>query len=325
VKHHVDFFRSRLVAPIGRGNLQQTRVGQWVNSSSANLAMPPISVYPITLNSLVTLDSYFASEGAIFAAASLESMETVRTRWVDAEDLDGLGCRLVALYYSAFYAAHAVLRFLGISLTNVTDWKGVQNSFINYFATPAMPKLSLRSGYHRIVLSSDKKSVEIFDADASSNNGSHGVTWKAFKAVVDSVYSNNYLNTEQQKNAAAEYVGSIATPLTLEPGGHSLPWPWMSPVRNQINYRLPEVIWGVPKKRITPSKNKDISGLIKNPSNSKIIECATSVDYSVRFAASCVYAISILGSLINDMEQRADSKKVLPRLVFDRRSLLSIF
>ncbi len=325
MKHHVDFYRSRIVAPIGKANLESTRLKEWVNSSSASLAMPPVNSYPITLNSLNAIDSYFASEGALFAAASLESMETVRSRWSDAEDRDGLGCRMVALYYSAFYAAHAILRFLGVALTNVPDWNGVQNSFSTYFVSPVITNLNLRAGYHRIELSSDKKSVEIFNANASSSSGSHAIIWKAFKEIADSVYSNNYLNTTHQKNAAIEYVKNIATPLILEAGGSPLAWPWMSSVRNQINYRLPEIIWGVPKKRITPSKAKEIDSLIKKPSNSKIIECATSANNSVRFAASCVYTISILASLINDMEQRADSKKLLPRLVSERGRLLSIF
>lgn len=325
MRHHVDFFRSRLAAPIGRAELAQDRLADWVNSPSASLSLPTGPGYPLQLNSLNSLDNLFAADGARFASIAFESLETFRTRWVTAEDRDGLAWRFVGLYYAAFYAAHAVLRFLGRSLTHVSTWSNVQTEFDNLYRNPSLPTLGLRNGYHCITLSPDLKSVEIRDANASGSAGSHAITWREFKDLADSAYANNSLNTSHQRNAAADYAGIIAQPAYLDSASSAIQWPWMPAMRNRINYRIPDDVWGPPAKRIPPNKVKIIHKLLSDPAPDRILFCASHQETSVRFVASCIYTLSILASLSKEMEQRATSKSLLPRFVSDRSSLLDLF
>jgi hypothetical protein len=325
VKHHVDFFRHRLVAPIGNAKLGKDRLSTWANTHSASLAPPTVPGYPITLNSLIDLDTHFAGEGAKFASVAFESLETFRTRWATAEDRDGIAWRFVGLYYSAFYAAHAVLRLLGRSLTNVPAWSGVQAEFDALHKSTSIPNLELRTGYHLMTLSPDKRSIEIRNANASASKGSHGVTWDEFRDLADDVYANNSLNTTHQQRAAADYAGIIAQPVCIDHESSSIQWPWMSAMRNKINYRIPENLWGPPNKRVTPSRMAIIHRLVYEPTPDRIVRCASDQEPLVRFVASCTYILSILASLCGEMEQRASSRPLLPRFVSDRSDLLKSF
>jgi len=322
VRHHVDFFRAQLVAPVGYAKLGTTRLSDWVNSPSASLAPPSAGGYPIVLHSLEDLDHLFAAEGAQFASVAFESLETFRTRWETAEDLDGVAWRFIGLYYSAFYAAHALLRFLGRSLTNISSWNGVQSEFNNLYQSDAFPNLGLRAGYHCLALSLDKRSVEIMDANASGALGSHGVMWREFRNMADGAYANNALNTTHQRSAAADYAGIIAQPTRIDSGSTAIQWPWMPAMRNRINYQIPEDVWGAPNKRITPSKMKVIHRMVLEPTPDQIVSGAAHKEPIIRFVASCTYTLSILASLCKEMDQRAPSRQFLPRFVNDRSVLL---
>ena len=322
MRHHVDFFRSRLVAPVGYSKLGSVRLSDWVNSPSASLAPPSSGGYPIVLNSLEDLDHLFATEGAKFASVAFESLDAFRTRWATAEDRDGVAWRFIGLYYSAYYAAHSLLRFQGRSLTNISSWSGVQSEFNTLYQSPALPTLGLRTGYHCLALSPDKRSVEILDANATGALGSHGVLWREFRRVADNAYANNALNTTHQRAAAAEYAGTIAQPASIDSTSPSIQWPWMAAMRNRINYQIPDDVWGAPNKRITPSKMKIIHRLILEPTPDLIISGAAHAEAIIRFVASCTYTLSILASLCKEMEQRAPSRQFLPRFVAERSVLL---
>ena len=117
MKIHAEFFRGGISAPFGFEPLASTKLSKWVNSPRASLTSPIAAGYPQTLNSLQSLRSMYSYEGARFASAALESYSTVRSRWGNPEDRDGLGWKLVSLYYSAYYAGHAILRLSGVTVT----------------------------------------------------------------------------------------------------------------------------------------------------------------------------------------------------------------
>lgn len=322
MRHHVDFFRSRLVAPVGYSKLGGVRLCDWVNSPSASLSAQYAGGYPVDLNSLEHLDGLFAAEGARFASVAFESLDAFRTRWKTAEDRDGVAWRFIGLYYSAYYAAHSLLRFQGRSLTNISSWSGVESQFNTFYQRPALQSLGLRAGYHCLELNIDKRSVKISDAKASGSLGSHGVLWREFRDVADRAYANNALNTTHQRSAAADYARVIAQPVSLDSTLSSIQWPWMAAMRNRINYQVPDELWGAPKKRITPSKMKIIHGLIVEPTPGLIISGAAHAEAIIRFVASCTYTLSILASLCKEMEQRAPSRQFLPRFFSERSVLL---
>ncbi|WP_411846479.1 hypothetical protein AAFN60_02255 [Roseibacillus persicicus] len=265
----------------------------------------------------------FTSEAVKFASASLESFETFERRWESGEDREGLAWRLIGLYYAAFYGAHAISRFLGVSLTNVATWKNVNSHFNLLYKTDEVPSLGIRTGYHLMTLSGDKRAIEVNDANASKSLGSHGVTWREFRDLVDSVYANNSLNTTHQRRAVEDYVNVIGK----SPGGVAShqQWSWLSVYRNDINYKLLEDIWGKKNKRLPPSKAKLIHKIIKSPTDTLIINHSKDENEVIRFVASCGYIVSVLCCLLREMEQRSTSETFVPDVVIDRRRLIDKF
>lgn len=321
MRNHADFFRGQLCAAFGLEPLGSTKLAEWVNSLSASLTTPTSAGYPQTLQSLTSLRPLFAFEAARFASAALESYSTVCSRWNDPEDRDGLAWKFVSLYYSAYYSAHAILRLAGSTVTQVEHWKQMEGEFKILYQSPQLPSLGLESGYHVMTLDTSGTALTISKAKVDSSHGSHTALWRQFKLLADTCYANNALNTSLHQAAVGAYSQKLAVPLKVD--GRQCEWPWMPVIRNRINYRLPEQVWGARSKRITPSVNKRIHSLIGSPTNAKIMDAAgDSLDW-LRFSASCVYMLSLLCHLIRDMEIRAKSKGLLPALFRDRASIIS--
>ena len=321
MRSHADFFRGQLCAAFGLEPLGSTKLAEWIDSPSASLTSPTRAGYPQTLQSLPSLRPLFAFEAARFASAALESYSTVRARWRDPEDRDGLAWKFVSLYYSAYYSAHAILRLSGITITQIENWKRTEAEFKMLYKTTQLPLLGLESGYHVLKLDVSGTSLSVTKAKLDSTHGSHTALWRQFKQLADDSYANNALNTSLHQAAVGAYSQKLATMITID-GAHCN-WPWMPVIRNRINYRLPEEVWGAQSKRLKPSVNKRIHDLVDSPTRVKIVDAAGADLDWLRFSASCVYMVSLLCHLIRDMELRAKSKALLPALFNERALIIS--
>lgn len=321
MRSHADFFRGRLCAAFGLEPLGSVRLSQWVNSPSASLTSPVAAGYPQTLQSLPSLRPLYAFEAARFASAALESYSTARARWNDPEDRDGLAWKLVSLYYSAYYSAHAILRLSGVTVTHIESWSRLEAEFKTLYQSTGTPSLGLEGGYHVLTLDGSGTSLLITKAKVDAKHGSHTALWREFKQLADTSYANNTLNTSLHQAAVGAYSQKLTAMLLID--GTQCSWPWMPVIRNHINYRLPDQIWGAGSKRIKPSINKRIYSLIEAPTCDNIVDAAANDLDWVRFSASCVYIVTLLCHLIRDMEIRAKSKSLLPALIKDRAAIIS--
>jgi hypothetical protein len=312
MRSHAEFFRGGLCAAFGIEPVGNQKLAEWVDTSSSSLMSPTSVGYPQTLHSLSSLRPILAFEAASFTSAALESYSTVRAKWSSPEDRDGLAWRFVSLYYAAYYAAHAILRLSGTSVTQINSWSKIEGEFNMLHQSTLLPALGLEKGYHVLKLEASGSSVSVSKAKVDSAHGTHTALWREFKQLADFSYANNALNTSLHQAAVGAYSGKLATSITID--GSHCQWPWMPAVRNRINYRLPEQIWGANSKRIIPRINKRIHDLIDFPTSEKIIECSDDKVDWLRFTASCVYVVSLLCHLIRDMELRAKSKNALPAL-----------
>jgi len=321
MRYHADFFRGQLRAPLGTEKLGSIRLAEWANSSSATLTAPASVGYPQTLQSLSSLRPLFTFEASRFASAALESYSTARSKWSDPEDRDGLAWMLVSLYYSAYYSAHAILRLSGMALTQVDSWRRIEGEFMNLYATLEMPNLGFSSGYHLMKLDDSGTAIDLSKANVDSGNGSHLALWKEFKRFSDNCYSNNSLNTTFHQEAISVYTGKLTRPIILD--GKSCSWPWLPAVRNSVNYRLPDEIWGAGTKRIPPRVNSRLQGLVKSPTSLEIVDGLDSDSEWIRFSASCMYMLSLLCGLLRDMEIRSNSKALLPAIFQNREPIIT--
>ncbi|MFZ4774583.1 MAG: hypothetical protein ACOYM3_04425 [Terrimicrobiaceae bacterium] len=321
MKDHADFFRGQLTAAFGLEPLGSAKLAEWVNSGNASLTAPVSMGYPQTLQSLTSLRPLFGFEAERFSSAALESYATARTRWNDPEDRDGIAWKFVSLYYSAYYSAHAILRLSGISVTQIDNWRSLESDYKTLYQSQQSPALGLQSGYHVLKLDQSGTSLSVAQARVDSTHGSHTALWHEFKQLADSSYANNALNTSLHQAAVGEYSQKLSRSLTVD--GRACVWPWMPVVRNRINYRLPEQVWGAPSKRLTPSVNKRIHNLIDSPTSGKIFDASAEDLEWFRFSASCVYVVCLLCHLFRDMELRSKSKALLPAFFKKREPIIS--
>lgn len=320
MRNHADFFRPHLKAAFGIEPVGTAKVSEWLSSSSASLAPPSAPKYPQSFNSLQALRPMFTFEAATFASAALESFSTVRSRWSEPLDRDGIAWKLITLYYAAYYSAHSLLRLCGVSVTQVDDWRRVESDFALLYSSNAIPALGLEKGYHVITLDLSGQSISVSKARVDSKSGSHTAVWREFRDLADLSYANNALNTSGHQAAISAYSQGVASPLIVD--GTQINWPWMPVIRNRVNYRLPELIWGTDSKRISAALCQKIHRLIISPTQSLVEEAATERSEWVRFAASCVYMIGLLCHLIRDMEIRSSRRNFLPRLITLRSALI---
>lgn len=321
MRYHADFFRGQLTSAFGQEPLGSTKLAEWVNSGSASLTAPSAAGYPQTLQSLTLLRPLFAFEAERFASAALESFATAQTRWSDPEDRDGLAWKLVSLYYSAYYSGHAILRLSGVTVTQIDNWNRLETEFNTLYASIHLPALGLQNGYHILRLDGSGTAVSVAKARMDSTHGSHTALWSEFKRLADNSYANNLLNTSLHIAAVGEYSQMLREPLVTD--GRSSNWPWMPVMRNLINYRLPEKVWGAQSKRLTPSVSKRIHALIGSPTSEAIFTGCSDGSEWIRFSASCVYMISLLCHLIREAEVRSRSSSFLPNLCVKRKMIIA--
>jgi len=146
---------------------------------------------------------------------------------------------LIRLYYSAFFSAHAILKMLGISITQL------DNSQTN--AIEAIADLygnqngrSLSKGLYLLKYDSITKSLTLIKTDSA--DGSHGVLWNIFyeeiRNITSSILSTQSSLVVTQRVAAKLY--DLSEALSNQ---SSLNGTWLSNIRNRINYRHEFGVW----------------------------------------------------------------------------------
>jgi hypothetical protein len=179
----------------------------------------------------------FAGDCTRMVSASLESAIDI----VPSERLPkSVGWLIIRVYYSAFFAAHAILRMLGYSLsqleavharavTDVADLFGMSNG------------VTLAKGFYTIRCDTSAKTLTL--TKAVSTDGSHSAMWRVFHDALTEV-----TNALLAGSAPSTPVQQVASKLTevqnaLCYGSNAGRGSWLSEVRNRTNYRHEYGAW----------------------------------------------------------------------------------
>jgi hypothetical protein len=182
------------------------------------------------LASAVAGDACRFSQAAFLTAAAVEQRITGRedTAW-----------SLIKLYYSAFYAGHAVLRVLGSSCSQL------DNGHINKIRRAAdargcVAPFPLQAGLYHCILNPQQSGVKMLQL-AGRNGGSHEIFW----GVLDSFLSqaaeeivSGHLGPEDSRQVFGK-IEAFRRALGRRGSGSS----WLSSVRNEVQYRHDRGVW----------------------------------------------------------------------------------
>ncbi len=221
-----------------------TEGNYYVNNASPNLSLYVHSVDE--LKKCLSLDAFrFASH----AAQTVNELErsnayTKLTSW-----------RIIQTYYSAYFAAHAILRFFGRSFSHletghVAFLKGRCQTEAGY--TPVLP-----SSYYLISLSSNGRNLD-FERHAES----HKDLWKCFQNLLRELSSEALRLRAATSRCQAlsnrfTVLGDALSNRGKHPAGN-----WLSMVRNEANYKSLHGGW-FPFEKSTPVFS-DLIGRVKD-------------------------------------------------------------
>lgn len=188
--------------------------------------------------SLSEFAPYLCFDYQRFALASWESFSVSK---LEVPQTNTLGWPLLKLYYSAFFAAHAILRACGKSISRIESSQ-VENlaqifQFYNVGYQPTSGDYILS-----IVPSTDRKIDIYFERveKKGKSDGVHDAFWKYFFTFLGELSGEVAANNEPEAN---DVIATIAQIRNLLSGGGKNAGNGLSNIRNRINYQHGFEVW----------------------------------------------------------------------------------
>lgn len=236
-----------------------------------------------------------------FARFSCAAWESTRGVAADRDFPKATAWASIATYYSAFFAAHALLRYFGVACAQVDHEQAFK---VTRFAESIYSiNNKMRPGFY--LVSIDEES---FDVTMTLLAESHKDTWKSFVQVLSKVrqkvLAGNGLLSEKLKLCAL--VDELVLALSSEGASAGN---WLSMYRNAVNYRQAYEAW-YPYKR-TSVEFGAISKYIGGWRGGVQLNSALSEpDKRIRFFGACGVILSILHDLAQDVIKNSPKSSI---------------
>jgi hypothetical protein len=189
------------------------------------------------------LAAAFASEVARFGTAAFETMLGARPSQAQPR---ALSWPLIKSYYAAFFAAHALLRLTGESITylSATQVNAIDTVIASYLGTGS----GFVQGLYHVQTVLPSRSIRLILLNRGG--GSHDSLWQRFYQFLMTVENELARNFAALPDALSAIRTSQQLRQQLSAGGVGQ-GTWLSHSRNNINYRHLEGVWypyGIPRR-----------------------------------------------------------------------------
>lgn len=170
---------------------------------------------------------------------ALSSWETFSLFRLERSAANTLGWPFLKLYYSAFFAAHAIIRATGQATMRL---ERDQADFLSDFSELVFDqKLSIPTGTFQL------KSTQSIDGlmqvrlvRLSDSGGAHEGFWKQFYLFISELQASIASSGEPNASDAVVSISELARILRFSPGTDGT---WLSVLRNKINYQHDYDLW----------------------------------------------------------------------------------
>lgn len=195
------------------------------------------------------LGASVGGDASRFAAAAFSSANGVAAAINDA---DSLSWGLLRLYYSAFYAGHAVIRFLGRSCSYL---ESIHIAKIRSLAIAlgSPPPFQIAAGLYTCTLNATQTGFELVQARGRVG-GAHEAFWELFDRFLSEATEDVLKNRIAPADARNVFLKLQGLRRILARGGAGASW--LSAVRNDIQYRHARGVW------VPPTLNRDSRGVL---------------------------------------------------------------
>jgi hypothetical protein len=194
---------------------------------------PVTSEWELDFRTPDSVTPFLAYEFTRFACASFQSYHDVHAALNSANLLPWA---LVKAYYSAFYAAHSILRALGASCTYVD---GPRISLLRGVLS-AYGIRTMNSGLYRAETTATSAALK-FEYLSQGQGGTHESFWKIFVARIQQLEKDVLDGRLAQRDAQTVSVvlGRVRGLLTQDTSHVA----WLTSVRNAVQYRQEHGVW----------------------------------------------------------------------------------
>jgi hypothetical protein len=184
------------------------------------------------------LGAAVGGDASRFAAAAFSSAKGVGTAINDA---DALSWGLLRLYYSAFYAGHATLRFLGRSCSYLESAHVMKiRRLATAFGNP--PPFPISAGLYACTLNGAQTGFKFVHARGRVG-GAHEAFWEVFDEFLSETTEDVLSNRIAPADARDVFLKLEGLRRLMARGSGAS---WLSAMRNQIQYQHALGVWAPP-------------------------------------------------------------------------------
>lgn len=182
------------------------------------------------------LSDYFVSETIKLSIAAMSSCIQIENNTADNRSC---AWQLVRYYYSAYYAANALMRLSGHACTNLgaLECSAINTTAELYGVGGNAPKDKLSGGVFHLKI--NQGPTPNFSLGVAPGKGVHVQLWLVFLAYLKDLKSKIRLSPAPKidRDNAVKEIESLEKEFSREGGG------WLSEVRNAVNYRFEHSAW----------------------------------------------------------------------------------
>ena len=175
-----------------------------------------------------------------FQRFSLSSWESFSTKSAEVDVYGSVGWPFLKLYYSAFFACHAIMRSNGIGVVRIDDGNVLRD--LNDLSSMFSVGYKFNSGNYvfRVFQKEDYSWSVSLEYLPNKGGGAHDAFWKQFCFFLDKLAEDISSKNEVDSLSSISDIGIIKGIITnngRNDGG------WLSVVRNKLNYSHEYGVW----------------------------------------------------------------------------------
>lgn len=294
-------------------------IRHWITEQSFQVYTPPtVGGFVVNyIDELLVGDAY-AAEVSRFSVAAAETSCTM----ADVTRLpSSRAWQLIQWYYAAYYAAHALLRMFGLSLSYIE--KGHAQVVDEVSQAYGHPAGVVGAGLYAVAPAPVNSSLGggLEFRKITSSKGSHDELWCMFAKFVDSQSSGVLANARLPRGEAQQIsteLNALAAVLRRSPNRTGT---WLARVRNEVTYKHTQSVWYPWKadavlpslRELRPEQMVDVSDQI-----SRLIAATSDLQ---RFRYACYAIVSLCRVSCREMNERCPSGR---RKSFQTRALAAL-
>lgn len=171
-----------------------------------------------------------------FALASLESRVGFHANYISSK---AIGWPLLRMYYSAFFAAHAIMRETDQAVIRLDSPQAKYLTEIGQ--TYIDPSFKVESGNYHVRRKQDtSKTLDVWLVKIQDSRGAHDAFWRIFYKFLAELADEVSLKREPKDLLVVAQINEIQRVLSSNGFSNGT---WLSSVRNEINYQHMYGVW----------------------------------------------------------------------------------